>query len=105
MGRRPALDGVTLTVHPGEIVVLIGPNGAGKSTLIRAVSGVQPIQSGSVRIFGQDLMTIPVRERARLLAVVPQARNLPPAFTVYELALDGPHTVPGLAGPGGSSGP
>jgi ABC-type cobalamin/Fe3+-siderophores transport system ATPase subunit len=88
-GRQPALDGVSLTVRPGEIVVLIGPNGAGKSTLIRAVSGVLPIQSGSVRIFGQDMLTLPVRERARSLAVVPQARSLPPAFTVYESTLMG----------------
>lgn len=88
-GQRPALDGVSLTIRPGEIVVLIGPNGAGKSTLIRAVSGVLPVQSGEVRIFGQNLTHIPARERARHLAVVPQARNLPPAFTVYESALMG----------------
>jgi iron complex transport system ATP-binding protein len=92
-GRHLALDGVSLTVQPGEIVVLIGPNGAGKSTLIRSVSGVLPIQSGSVRILGQDLLSLPVRQRARALAVVPQARSLPPAFTVYESTLLGrtPH--------------
>lgn len=102
-GKRPALDGVTLTVHPGEIVVLIGPNGAGKSTLIRAVSGVQPLQGGCLRIFGQDLTTIPVRERARLLAVVPQARNLPPAFTVYESALMGRTPYLGWLGQAGAA--
>lgn len=88
-GSRLALDSVSFTVQPGEIVVLIGPNGAGKSTLIRAVSGVQPLQSGQVRIFGQNLTHIPARQRARQLAVVPQARNMPPAFTVYESALMG----------------
>jgi iron complex transport system ATP-binding protein len=93
IGRAPILKGVSLDVRPGEVVVLIGPNGAGKSTLIRAVSGVLPLQSGNVRICGRDLATIPPRDRARLLAVVPQARNLPPAFTVYETALIGrnPH--------------
>jgi iron complex transport system ATP-binding protein len=42
-----------------------------------------------VRIFNQDLRTIPDRQRARFLAVVPQARNVPPAFTVYESTLMG----------------
>ncbi|OGO35171.1 MAG: hypothetical protein A2W35_13590 [Chloroflexi bacterium RBG_16_57_11] len=102
-GRRLALDGVSLTVRPGEIVGLIGPNGAGKSTLIRAVSGVQPIQSGRVRVFGQDLSILPVRERARLLAVVPQARNLPPAFTVYESALIGRTPYLGWLGQAGTA--
>lgn len=88
-GKRNALDGVSLNIQPGEIVVLIGPNGAGKSTLIRAVSGVLPLESGEVRIFGQNLTRIPARERARHLAVVPQARNMPPAFTVFESALMG----------------
>ena len=100
--RRLALDGVSLAVRPGEIVMLIGPNGAGKSTLIRAVSGVQPIQSGHVRIFGQNLMTISVRQRARLLAVVPQARNLPPAFTVFKSALMGRTPYLGWLGQAGA---
>ena len=87
--RRTALDSISLTVRPGEIVGLIGPNGAGKTTLIRAVSGVLPIQKGAVRLFGHELHNLSERESARYLAVVPQARNLPPSFTVYESALIG----------------
>jgi len=102
-GQRLALDGISLTVRPGEIVVLIGPNGAGKSTLIRAVSGVLPMQDGAVRIFGQDLLTLTARERARYLAVVPQARNLPPAFTVYESALMGRTPYLGWLGQAGAA--
>lgn len=102
-GRRLALDGVSLTVRPGEIVGLIGPNGAGKSTLIRSVSGVLPIQSGSVRIFGQDILGLPPRQRARSLAVVPQARSLPPAFTVYESTLMGRTPYLGWLGQAGRS--
>jgi iron complex transport system ATP-binding protein len=88
-GRRRVLEDVSLSVRPGEVVVLIGPNGAGKSTLIRAASGIQPLCAGQVRIQGADLGRMSSSERARRLAVVPQARNLPPAFTVYEAVLLG----------------
>ncbi len=87
--HRQILHGVSLRVETGEIVTLIGPNGAGKSTLIRAISGVIPVESGRVSVDGRDLEELSTTERARRLAVVPQARNLPPAFTVYESILLG----------------
>jgi iron complex transport system ATP-binding protein len=87
------LRGVSLQVKRGEVVALVGPNGAGKSTLIRAVSGVLPIRQGEVRIEDRRLSQLANMERARYLAVVPQARSLPPAFTVYETVMLGrtPH--------------
>ena len=88
-GELLALDEICLNVQEGEIVVVIGPNGAGKSTLIRAVSGVLPFRKGSVRINGEDLSRMNPMQRARRLAVVPQARNLPAAFTVYQSVLMG----------------
>ena len=101
--RHTILDGVSLTVRPGEIVGLIGPNGAGKTTLIRAVSGVLPLQRGEVRVFGHDLHNLSERERSHYLAVVPQARNLPPSFTVYESALIGRTPYLGWLGQTGSA--
>ncbi len=90
---RVVLHDVSFNVDAGEVVALVGPNGAGKSTLIRAVSGVVPLQHGDVRINGDLLSRLSTMERARYLAVVPQARSLPPAFTVYESVLLGrtPH--------------
>jgi iron complex transport system ATP-binding protein len=90
---RIILHEVSLSVETGEVVALVGPNGAGKSTLIRALSGVVPIQQGEVHINGSLLSALSTMERARYLAVVPQARSLPPAFTVYESVLLGrtPH--------------
>ena len=88
-GKKPALAGVSLEVRPGEILAVIGPNGAGKSTLIRAISGVTPLQSGNILVGGADLSRLSTTQRARLLAVVPQARSLPAAFTVYETVLLG----------------
>ncbi|CAN5631004.1 ABC transporter ATP-binding protein [soil metagenome] len=49
-----ALDGLTLSLHPGEVVALLGPNGAGKSTAVRLMLGLASPTTGRVRIFGRD---------------------------------------------------
>ncbi len=92
-GSRPVLKDISFQVRAGEILGVIGPNGAGKTTLIRALSGVLPPAAGKVLVGGQDLMALKPVERARRVAVVPQARNLPPAFTGWELVVLGrtPH--------------
>jgi iron complex transport system ATP-binding protein len=81
---RQVLRDVNLKLVPGCVVSLIGPNGSGKSTLIRAMSGVLPCQSGQVMVNGQPIMQLTPAQRARWVAVVPQARNLPPAFSGWE---------------------
>lgn len=93
-GPRRVLRDVSLEVNSGEVLALIGPNGAGKSTLVRAVSGVIPVESGNIRRNGNDrpsmdLNTLPPMQRARSLAVVPQAVSMPPAFSVWETVLMG----------------
>ncbi len=93
-GTRRVLTDVSLEVNSGEVVALIGPNGAGKSTLVRAVSGVVPVESGTIRSNGSghpsvDFITLLPMQRARSLAVVPQAASMPPAFTVWETVLMG----------------
>jgi iron complex transport system ATP-binding protein len=86
------LHNISLSVQAGEILALIGPNGAGKSTLIRAASGIIPF-SGRVRTNGDTFHALTPIQRARYIAVVPQAISLPPAFTVWETVLMGrtPH--------------
>ncbi len=88
-GSRRVLTEVSLEVNSGEVVALIGPNGAGKSTLVRAVSGIVPVQGGSVRTNGLDLLALSTMQRARCLAVVPQAAAMPPAYSVWETVLMG----------------
>jgi ABC-type cobalamin/Fe3+-siderophores transport system ATPase subunit len=92
-GSRRVVANLSLTVKAGEILGVIGPNGAGKSTLVRAISGILPVLEGSVSVQGQDLAHLSPTGRARWLAVVPQAIQLPPAFTAWEIVLMGrtPH--------------
>jgi iron complex transport system ATP-binding protein len=82
---REVLHGVSLALAAGEILVVSGPNGAGKSTLINTLSGVLPPAAGSVRLDGRPLAALENRERARRIAVVPQAGYLPPVFTVRQV--------------------
>lgn len=92
-GERMVLREISFTAQPGQILGVIGPNGAGKTTLIRALSGVIPLRAGTICVDGVSLSSLKPAERARQVAVVPQAYNLPPAFTGWELALLGrtPH--------------
>jgi ABC-type cobalamin/Fe3+-siderophores transport system ATPase subunit len=77
-GERIVLDGISLSLANGSVLVVIGPNGAGKTTLIRAISGVIPAHPGQIVLEGRSLAGLNHAERAQLFAVVPQARNLPP---------------------------
>jgi len=65
-GGRTALDSVSLTAMPGEVVGLIGSNGAGKSTLVNVVSGFVRPAGGRVDLLGDDITALPPHERARL---------------------------------------
>jgi iron complex transport system ATP-binding protein len=96
------LHGVSLEVNAGEVVSLIGPNGAGKTTMLRAISGVIPLKSGSVFVNGQNLSSTTITDRARLLAVVPQARKLTPEYTVQQAVLMGRTPYIGWLGNPGS---
>lgn len=69
-GARTALDGVSLTVGAGECIGLIGPNGAGKTTLMRAALGLLPATGTST------LAALPQAERARIVAWMPQTREI-----------------------------
>ena len=88
-GNKVALRGVGLAVSPGEVVALIGPNGAGKSTLIQAISGLLPIHAGEILYGAQNLSLLSNAERARILGVVPQARQLGGAFSVEQTVMLG----------------
>src|SRR5438046_9290637 len=57
---RPAVDGLDLTVHAGELYTLLGPNGAGKTTTLRMVAGLLRPDAGSISVLGIDALADPV---------------------------------------------
>ena len=86
---KVVLKDISLKVSPGEILALIGLNGAGKTTLIRAVSGTTPILSGQIHVDGRELSELSTAQRAKVLAVVPQARQLGGAYSVEQAVMMG----------------
>lgn len=78
--RRPVLWDVDLTIEQPSLVGIIGPNGAGKSTLIKAVLGLVPLASGSVKIFGQE-----AHRQRRVVGYVPQRESVDWDFPVSVL--------------------
>ncbi|MGG5807994.1 ABC transporter ATP-binding protein [Falsiroseomonas sp. CW058] len=86
-GGLAVTDDVSLDVATGEIHAVIGPNGAGKTTLINEVSGVLPVDGGSITFDGRDITRLPLHRRARLgLARSFQITSVIPAFTALENA-------------------
>jgi len=87
-GGLQAVDGVTLSVRPGERRALIGPNGAGKTTLFNLIAGAMPLSSGRIALFGRDVTHAPAHRRAALgLARTFQITNLFPDLSVLENCL------------------
>jgi len=85
-GGVRALDGVTLSFGPGEIVGVIGPNGAGKTTLANVLTGLTPVDQGTIRLGGRDITNTPAHIIARMgLARTFQTPQLPNALTVRDL--------------------
>ena len=84
-GGIRAVKGIDLAVGEGELVCLIGANGAGKSSTLRAVCGLAPQRTGSVRYAGVDIAGLPVFELPRRgLVMVPEGRGVFPQLTVEE---------------------
>ena len=80
LGGTEVLHGVSAAVESGEWVAVIGPNGAGKTTLLRTIASLVPF-AGSIELLGDDLRSLPHRERARRVALVAQIPTMPAEMT------------------------
>ncbi len=81
-GSHRALAGLSLRIEPGEFVSLLGPSGCGKTTALRALAGLEAIDSGAIRIDGADVAAVPVERRD--IGMVFQQYSLFPHMTVRQ---------------------
>ena len=89
LGGRPILEGISVSIRPGEILGVVGPNGAGKTTLFEVLCGRYVPDSGRVTLAGRDITSLKLFARARLFL-----RCVRPGFDAQPTA--------GRAGPGGA---
>jgi len=92
-GGPAIIDGVDVAVPAGELTVIIGPNACGKSTLLRSLARLLKPVTGSVLLDGTDIRSIPTKELARRLGLLPQTPIAPDGITVKDLVSRGryPH--------------
>lgn len=92
-GRKSILRGINLTLARGDVTGVVGPNGAGKTTLLRLISGHLRPKQGEVEVMGHKLDCLSPKDKARLIAFVPQNPTTPEGFTTMETVLMGrnPH--------------
>jgi branched-chain amino acid transport system ATP-binding protein len=84
-GLSHVLQGVSLTIEPGEAVALLGRNGAGKTTTLKAIMAVVPARRGRITWNGQDITALPPYRIVQLgIGYVPEERRIFPNLTVYE---------------------
>jgi branched-chain amino acid transport system ATP-binding protein len=96
---KTVVDGVSLTVRPGQVTALLGANGAGKSELVLAVAGLLPVAKGTVTVDGTAITGAkPDRIRAAGVAAVPEGHQVLTQLTVAEnLAVAGSLLTPSEA--------
>lgn len=86
---RKVLHGITTTAEPGQILSIIGPNGAGKTTLLKCLNGLLKPTTGHVSIGDRALHDLGRRERAAIMAYVPQAEPSRFPMKVFDAVLLG----------------
>ena len=89
-GGEPVLQGVDISVQPGEIVAVIGRNGVGKSTLMRCLIGLLTPSAGTIHLAGDEITGMTATLRARSgIGYIPQGREVFPRLSVQENLLVG----------------
>lgn len=92
-GTKEVLKGISFEAHESEVLSIIGPNGSGKSTLIKCIDGLLKNNSGDIYLNGENIKNIPLKERAKFIAYVPQSSYEAFPQKVFETVLMGrkPH--------------
>jgi len=94
IGDSYILQGVSVEIPKGKVVVLLGRNGVGKTTLIYSIIGFRPVRTGSILLEGKVISTLPAHRIVRLgVGLVPQGRRIFSSLTVNE-NLEVPYKCP-----------
>ena len=84
-GETIVLEGISLTLSPGQTLAVLGRNGVGKTTLLATIMGHTRLHGGIIRFAGGEITSLPPYRRARLgIGFVPQEREIFPSLTVEE---------------------
>lgn len=95
-GRRSVVEDFDFTVPPGQVTAIVGPNGCGKSTVLRGLARLLRPSHGQVLLGGVDIHTLPTKQVARQVGLLPQSPLVPDGITVAELVSRGRHPHHGL---------
>lgn len=95
-GESHVLQGINLDVKPGECITLLGRNGAGRTSTLRAILGLVSKRSGSIKVAGQEAISMPTHRIARLgIGYCPEERGIYASLTAEENLLLLPKVGPG----------
>ena len=95
-GDRTVIDSLDLVVPPGKVTAIIGANACGKSTLLRSMSRLLAPRAGQVLLDGKAVHSIPAKQLARTLGLLPQSPIAPEGITVADLVGRGRHPHQGI---------
>lgn len=95
-GSQRIVENISLTIPVGKMTVLAGANGSGKSTLLNTMARMLKPLAGSVRLEGRDIHSLPTKQVARQLGLLPQSPLTPEGLTVFELVSRGRYPWQGL---------
>jgi iron complex transport system ATP-binding protein len=90
-GERSVVEGLDLEIAPGRVTSVVGANGCGKSTLLRALARLIAPREGAVLLDGRALSSLPSKEVARVVGLLPQSPVAPEGITVGDLVGRGRH--------------
>jgi len=95
-GERTVIDGLDLSVIPGQVTSIVGANACGKSTLLRSLSRLLAPRAGQVLLDGEQVHRMPAKQLARTLGLLPQSPITPEGITVADLVGRGRHPHQGI---------